>query len=263
MAPASHDERDRTAAGSNQSAALQRNTSRLQLGEVAVWWLATDATGPDDWQRWLDMLDREEQDRAARFHFDVDRREFIAAHALLRSMLSFYLQRPAAVWRFATDGNGKPWLAGYTALPEYRFNLSHTRGLVAAAISAHDQLGIDVEKIDRAKADLKVAERYFAPSEIAFLQRTPQAEQPTCFFRFWTLKESYIKAIGTGLGTALDSFAFAFDPIRISFVDAGDEPNRWYFAMLPASDQHVLSVAVGRPPDDVRVVPRALTAAEI
>jgi 4'-phosphopantetheinyl transferase len=230
---------------------------------VAVWWLATEASAPADCHRWLGILDHEERERAARFHFELDRREFIAAHALLRSMLTFYLDRPAPAWRFSTDASGKPALAGDTALNECQFSLSHTRGLVAAAIASHGKLGVDVEKIDLAKADLSVANTYFAPSEIVILQRTSEAERPNLFFRLWTLKEAYLKAIGTGLDTALDSFAFAFDPVRISFADARDDPNRWHFAMLPASDQHVLSLAISRPSDSVRVATRAMAATEI
>jgi 4'-phosphopantetheinyl transferase len=263
MAQASHDGRDGAASSPDRFAPLQPKSRRLGRGEVAVWWLATDASNPADWRRWLGILNDDERERAARFHFEVDRREFIAAHALLRTMLTFYLDRPAPAWRFSADADGKPALAREVALPEYQFNISHTRGLVAAAVAADGRLGIDVEKIDPAKADFSVAKAYFAPSEVAILQRKPEAEQPIWFFRFWTLKEAYIKAIGTGLGTALDSFAFAFDPIRISFANSSDDPNEWYFAMLPASDQHVLSLAIDRLPDTVRIAPRAMAAAEI
>jgi len=262
MPPAWADGRGR-AANPNRVGSLHRNAGTLGHDEVAVWWLATEASTPADWRRWLLLLDHDERQRAARFGLELDRREFIAAHALLRTMLAFYLARPAAAWRFCADAEGKPAVAAETASPACQFNISHTRGLVTAAVATHGRIGIDVERIDETKADFSVAETYFAPSEVALLQSMPESQRPVWFFRLWTLKEAYLKAIGTGLGAPLQSFAFDFNPIRISFASGGDDPNRWHFAMLPAGDQHVLSLAIDRSSGTVRVVPRAVAAQDI
>jgi 4'-phosphopantetheinyl transferase len=234
----------------------------LASDEVFVWWMATDNVGPADLRRWLDVLDEDERSRAGRFWIDLDRREFIAAHALLRSMLAHYADRPATAWRFLSDEYGKPKVAPGAGCPELEFNMAHTRGLVAAAVTAQGRIGIDVEKIDRTKSDFAVAEAFFAPAELDLLRLVPQAESPNWFFRLWTLKEAYIKAIGTGLSTPLQSFAFAFDPIRIAFTPgANNRPEHWQFAMVPTTGQHVLSVAAHRPTGGaVRVVPRAVAA---
>jgi 4'-phosphopantetheinyl transferase len=104
--------------------------------------------------------------------------------------------------------------------------------------------------LDPAKADLAVAEQFFAPLELTILQDAPAADRTKLFFRLWTLKEAYIKAVGTGLAMPLDSFAFAFEPLRIEFGAA--VPGRsqdWQFAIVPTTDEHVLSVALGRPAD--------------
>jgi 4'-phosphopantetheinyl transferase len=75
----------------------------------------------------------------------------------------------------------------------------------------------------------------------------------------WTLKEAYVKATGTGLSTPLKSFAFTFEPIRIQFeADATEREAEWQFAILPATDQHVLSVAAGHHARTVRMSPRAV-----
>lgn len=237
-----------------------RRSGLLAENEVAVWWLATDVAGPADIRRWFEMLDQDERARAARFHFEADRREFIAAHALLRSMLTSYLDTPSDAWRFSIDANGKPRVDPSIGSPEVEFNLSHTRGLVAVAVASHGAIGVDVERIDAAKADFAIAQAYFAPAEVEMLRRTPAAGQPMCFFRLWTLKEAYIKAIGAGLAAPLDSFAFTFEPIRIDFgPGANSDAADWQFAILPTTDQHVLSVAVGRPAGEAaRLTLRAL-----
>jgi 4'-phosphopantetheinyl transferase len=214
---------------------------------LAVWWLLTEAAKSSDMERWLGSLDRGERERAARFRIAADRREFIAAHALLRTMLTHHLGVPATAWRFVVDANGKPSIDRKVGPHQIQFNLSHTRGLVAVALASRGAIGVDVEEIDEAKADLAIAEAYFARSEVEMLQKAPPSERARCFFRLWTLKEAYIKAIGKGLSAPLDSFAFTFDPIRIAFSpEHADDASNWRFSTLPASDRHVLSIAANR-----------------
>ena len=211
------------------------------------------------------MLDQDERARAVRFHFEADRRDFIAAHALLRAMLTYYLDIPSNALRFLIDANGKPSVDPRVGSPEVAFNLSHTRGLAAVAVASNGAIGVDVEKIDDAKADFAVAQAYFAPAEVEMLRRTPAAGRPMCFFRLWTLKEAYIKAIGAGLAAPLDSFAFTLEPIRIDFAaGAGREAFDWQFANPLTTGRHVLSVAVGRAAGDpARLTPRALAPRDL
>jgi 4'-phosphopantetheinyl transferase len=232
----------------------------LTRSEIAVWWMATDTVGRADLHRWLEMLDEEERERSVRLQSKIDRREFIAAHALLRSMLSCYVNYPAQQWRFTRDADGKPRIDPRIGSGELQFNLTHTHGLVAAAVAAHGTVGIDVERIDPVKADFAMAEVYFAPAEVRTLRGVPAGERTMYFFRLWTLKEAYIKAIGTGLGTPLSSFAFLFEPILIEF-DPGTAGHAadWHFAILTTTAQHVLSVAVGRKAGaTVRITSRAV-----
>jgi 4'-phosphopantetheinyl transferase len=217
-------------------------------GGLAVWWLLTEAAKPSDIERWLGSLDRGERERAARFRIAADRREFVAAHALLRIMLAHHLGVPPTAWRFLADANGKPSIDPNVGPHQLPFNLSHTRGLVAVALTSRGAIGVDVEEIDEAKADLAIAEAYFARSEVDLLEKALPSERARCFFRLWTLKEAYIKAIGKGLSAPLDSFAFTLEPIRIVFVPGlAEDASNWRFSTLPASDRHVLSIAANRP----------------
>ena len=229
--------------------------------------MPTENVRPDDCARWLGILDAEERERASHFRLDHDRIDFIAAHALLRRMLAFHLQRPAQQWRFDIGEFGKPVMAEHFPHPEIDFNLAHTRGLVAAAIVSRAHIGVDVEKIDATKADFKVAENYFAAPEIEILRSTPASDRTICFFRFWTLKEAYLKAIGTGFDTPLNLFAFTLAPIRIVFLrNAGDrdDSQRWHFESLPTTPEHILSVAVvGESGEGFRIVPRSVDPQEL
>jgi len=240
-----------------------RRLGLLRPGMVTVWSMPTDQVGTPDCHRWLAILDRDERKRADRFRFERDRRDFIAAHALLRRMLAFHLGRPASTWQFATGAFGKPAIAESLGMPDIDFNLSHTRDLVAAAVASHGAVGIDVEKIDHAKADFDLAPTYFAPTEVEILRRTPPREQEAYFFRLWTLREAYLKAIGTGLGAPFDSFAFTLSPIRINFLTRLDDgPRRWHFEILPTTGAHVLSVAVASRNDQTTWVVSRIVAAQ-
>src|SRR3954469_18866541 len=79
------------------------------------------------------LLDAEEEERAARFHFDVDRRMYVGAHALLRRALSRHAPFEPASWRFVTRSHGRPEIAAPAS--RLRFSLSHTRRLVACAVT--------------------------------------------------------------------------------------------------------------------------------
>lgn len=91
------------------------------------------------------------------------------------------------------------------------FNFSHSKGVVACAISK-DEVGCDVERID--KANIKIAEKCFNNSE--YLNIINNIEPNKTFYRYWTLKESFIKNIGCGLNIPLNEFEIILsDPISI------------------------------------------------
>lgn len=205
-------------------------------GTVAVWWLQLREVSAVALARWLPLLDEEEQAKAVRFRFEADRRQYIAAHALARVMLAFHVGSRPNELRFRREVGGRPELEGKG---ELRFSLSHTRTLVACAVSNIDAVGLDVEACNRGEASLDIAQTYFAPAEAQLVRDFG----PDTFLRLWTLKEAFLKATGEGLSRPLNSFAFSLDPIRVN--DGGGEG--WRFAQfIPVAD-HLLAVALHRP----------------
>lgn len=192
------------------------------------------------WPRLEALLPGGERARAARFRFQNNRREYIAAHALERLMLSEAAGGAPLDWAFTAEPLGKAVVAG-----EQRphFSLSHCDGLVACAVSHDVPLGIDVERVDRS-APLDVAERYFAAEERAWLFSLPEIERSRGFFRLWTMKEAFIKATRKGVSLGLDAFAIAFDPLRVTFVQSTSiEPGPWRFMQEAISERHLLGLA--------------------
>jgi 4'-phosphopantetheinyl transferase len=175
------------------------------------------------------LLDPEETARAARFRFERDRTSYIGSHALLRRALSRHESVDPRAWRFAAQSHGRPEIA--VPSTRLRFSLSHTRGLAACAIGVDLELGLDVEDTTRG-APLDVAERWFAPPELADLLSFPTSARGDRFFMYWTLKEAYMKARGLGLSLPLDGFWFAISQSKIaaSFGPAcPDDAASWRF----------------------------------
>lgn len=197
--------------------------------------------------RWRAGLDAPEQAQADRFHFDEDRSTYIAAHWLVRNALASVGGLRPADWRFTIEKHGKPGIDPALGRPDLRFNLSHTRGFVACAVSFGDMIGIDVEALSRRPVELDIAERFFSPSEVAILRDTAQAGRPGTFMRFWTLKEALIKATGEGLSRALDSFSFSLDPVSIAFdPEDAAEALKWKFIEQRPTPRHLLALAIRR-----------------
>lgn len=223
----------------------------LHTDVVRVRWLPVSRCHAEDLSRWRGMLDTDELVQAERFIFAADREAYTAAHALLRAMLSAASGLPTATWRFAQCLFGKPILVAEGTGKGLRFNLSHTRGLVACAI-AYDEVGVDVEAADR-KVDFALADQFFAPEEAWLVNAAPAAQKGSLFFRLWTLKEAFIKATGEGLRRPLDSFSFSFDPLRIAFHPGREDrlaqydAAAWQFFTCYVAESRPLALAVQRP----------------
>ncbi len=210
-------------------------------------------------EQYLALLSAEELARYRRFVFEQDGNRFLTAHALLRKVLSRYSNTPPQQWRFESNAHGRPSLAGRAGL---YFNLSHTQGLCACMVSAEPLCGVDVENIQRRNRLPGVAQRMFAESELQQLRGCDDAAYRLRFFQYWTLREAYVKALGTGLSASSRQFWFELQDAereqwraRLCFDEAAPQhaAGDWRFYGLRATPGHVVAVALGDHPDDARV----------
>lgn len=215
---------------------------------VRVRWLPVEAKETLHLARWRGMLNRDELARADRYHFAADRNIYTAAHALARFMLSEATGLSTDMWHYTAGEFGKPALGAGLSKWNLHYNIAHTHGLVACAIATHE-IGIDVERCDPT-IDLGIARSYFAPEEIRILNSIAPSQQHRVFFRFWSLKEAFIKATGEGLNRPLDSFSFALEPLGIAFHperndrQSSDDPAEWRFWELQPTDNCAAALAV-------------------
>jgi 4'-phosphopantetheinyl transferase len=216
---------------------------------VHVWLTDPDRIPPDLLAAYDSLLTPDERAKQQRFMFEKGRRECLVTRALVRTTLSRYADVAPRDWRFVPNEHGRPDIAPGLVRAPLRFNLSHTDGLIACAVSLERDVGVDVEYLDRRGPDLDVAERFFSALEVRELRALPASEQRDRFFCYWTLKESYIKARGMGLALPLDKFSFHLGerPIRITIDPSlGDDASAWQFELQRPDAAHLLAVGAWR-----------------
>ena len=224
-----------------------------------VWYVFPGAIrNPELLDGYRAILSQGEISRYERFFFDRDRHLHLVAWALVRTMLSSYTDVNPEAWEFRTNRYGRPEISGPASTTTLRFNLSHTRGLIACIVARNIDVGVDVEDRRRDTSGPEIARRFFSAREVAALERLPGDEQAATFFEYWTLKEAYIKAVGVGISLGLGRFSFEFDdrglhvddPDRraptISFDGLDDDPAAWQFAQFEPTPHHAMAVAIRR-----------------
>ena len=193
---------------------------------------------------WLQASDRK---RFERFYFDHHRKQLLLGKWLTRTCLSEYDDRDPASWEIQATTYGKPELVDGQSDRPLCFNLSHSGDCMVLAVCRHPQIGIDLEFAGRKRRVEKIADRYFAPSEVDALLALPEGRQLERFYDLWTLKEAYIKARGLGLAIALDSFAFSFKEDQISLAEneiTSAERLSWQFWQLLTDSPFKLALAI-------------------
>lgn len=146
------------------------------------------------------LLSNDERARAHQFVRAQDGKDFIVAHALKRKRLAEQLgiDDPGKL-RFDKESTGKPYLLD----ANIHFNLSHSHGISALAISAVDPCGVDIE-IHRPVNQLSMLiQNTMTSPEQAWIKAAPSRLKS--FMDIWVLKEAFLKLSGLGLSVPLAS----------------------------------------------------------
>lgn len=155
---------------------------------------------------------------------------------LVRKKLSQKLNLRGKDIIFQKGDKGKPYLADH----QMYFNISHSGKWVVGAFS-DSEVGIDVELIR--EPNYEVAKRFYSNKEIKKLNSIEDKNlRKEYFFDLWTLKESYLKAIGTGLTKSLNSFTINNSGENITLVDDGLSVNNIFFKQYQFDKEYKLAV---------------------
>jgi 4'-phosphopantetheinyl transferase len=220
---------------------------REELEGHVVVWIARISQVIDSLASLDRCLDPQDRARAARFHFVEDRARFTLGRALIRQSVGAYLDlEPEAIELSYTDLD-QPGLKNDANL---HFSISHSHELVAVVLTAHARVGLDVEWM-QTNSDLDdLANRIMSATEIETFQKLPPAEKCDAFFRVWTRKEAYLKALGEGISEGLQEISVSLDAGEISSVeDTRDRTSSpaWRLQSLPVPPEYQACLACDNP----------------
>lgn len=157
----------------------------------------------------LNYVSEDKRAQIHRFYHFEDSQRALIGNLLSRYVICRNLNIKNSDIAFDKNQYGKPFLVGQN---RFDFNISHSHKWVVCAVSDYP-VGIDVEVLKSTQYD--IAKRFFSEDEYAQLQKQPENEKQAYFIKLWTLKESYIKAVGKGLSIPLDSFTVSVENNRI------------------------------------------------
>lgn len=191
------------------------------------------------------LLSARERKRADRFVYDRHRRRYTVAQAHLRRVLGQLTGTLPDRIRFRYEDKGKPFLPGGPS-----FNQSHSEDRLMIAVAASGRLGVDIEELRRVRLMLGIADKNFAPDEAARMHTAPADERQELFFRFWTRKEAFLKALGVGLTHPLRSFSVDPSPGAaqglLHVEDLPEDPAQWHIGGVRCSPGATAALAVDR-----------------
>lgn len=170
---------------------------------MKVYSMNVSTINPDD-KKWYRHLSEKRILKVNRLKKKEHKAQSIGAELLLNYAVRQEFGGKGIV-KWETDSIGKLYLTEY---PGIYVNLSHSGDYAVCAVNTAP-VGIDIQK--RRECDIKMAERFFTVEEVKFINDS--ADRSSAFFEIWTKKESFVKAIGTGLTIPLNSFSVLADKI--------------------------------------------------
>ncbi|OAB26550.1 hypothetical protein PMSD_25550 [Paenibacillus macquariensis subsp. defensor] len=194
------------------------------------------AIDPSLIRQMIPYLSTDRQNKVARLRMFDDVHRSVIAELLIRSLIIDQLNIPNRNIKFGENTYHKPYLQSHST---FEFNLSHSGEWVACAID-HHCVGIDIEQMK--SSNLDIAKRFFTPREYEDLMQKDGSEQRNYFYKLWTLKESYIKAVGKGLHIPLDSFSMDINDKNEITMDKEENDIPYFFNTSPVNSDYMLSV---------------------
>ncbi len=124
------------------------------------------------------------------------------------------------------------------------FNIAHSGHCVICAMSTSCRVGIDIEFIN--PIDIEAYYNVMIDEERINIQQSNANEKLNEFYRYWTAKESVIKADGKGLSIPLKSFLIKDNQVRL-------DKTRWFIKEIPISENYICNLATDNREEELKI----------
>jgi 4'-phosphopantetheinyl transferase len=173
------------------------------------------------------LLSSDELRRAQSMRREQIRERYLQTRLCVRRFLGQQLGKPAEQLSFGRTEAGKPFLMN----EHLHFNISHSHDFLALVCCNSAPAGVDMETISDQRQWSAIASRYFHSDEVTWLNSLPHPQGRDSFYRLWTLKEAFFKALGTGISAGLDKVRFQLTDRRITMraEQLDQQPQHWQF----------------------------------
>ena len=184
------------------------------------------------------LLAESECERTDRYVFARHRRSYLVSQSHLRLILSHYLTTQPDAIEFSQGEHGKPFIEGSAV----QFNMSRAGDYALYGIGLDANIGVDIERWHEHFDFNDIIEQNFSRRENTEYVDIPDELKEACFYKGWTCKEAYIKAIGEGLYydfSLFDVLLHPEDPAKLIAVENNEmAAQKWRLHAVNVEDTH-------------------------
>lgn len=185
--------------------------------------------------RWKPYLSRARRKEAEKRRDRIDRQCCLGAEVLLNRSIELLGEAKGLPVHYERNIHGKPYLLS----PNEKIyaNWSHSGEYVLCAVGDRE-VGVDLQWNQKEPGE-KLIRRLLQEGELEFYNRQVPERKRTLFYEYWTIKESYLKALGTGFHTPLEDFYVSFESGDLQIIQTLSEekqPGRYSCCLLDFAD---------------------------
>ncbi|MCL2253252.1 MAG: 4'-phosphopantetheinyl transferase superfamily protein [Lachnospiraceae bacterium] len=217
---------------------------------IKIYVISIDSLNDKTVIEWFDLIAYEQQERLKRFRFREDYLRSLAGEAMLRIIVGEKVGVMPKKLNIIRPRGEKPFFADYSGI---YFNISHSGKWVICAIN-DDEIGIDIEEIKDKEVNPSLIRKVLSAMEQEYVEKLDDEQKAKAFYRFWTMKEAYIKYTGQGLRLELDKIEIDVERNLVRLVDSESECSCITKQIDFFDDKYILSICANK--DETPLVSR-------
>ncbi len=203
-----------------------KNKITLSTERVYVFVINFDLFDTNDF---IEILSNDEISRVNEMRSEEKRRQFIITRGITKKILATSLDRKPSQIKYFYNQYGKPFINDKYNDYAIEFNASHSDLYGLIAMTLNSKIGIDIQKIKPLKDIKALSQRFFSDNERDELMKLAKNKQQDAFYLGWVRKESFIKAVGTGVSYGLNRFTVPLSKKKNEKIVISDFDNKkWH-----------------------------------